>query len=802
MIEHAEWAAGQDTQSDEYERLKHDNELITTIGRHTGDGMIILRGDVIVDANERAHEIFAPASGKVTGLHPWEIGDHPELTTEQMAVRGREFVARAYDGEVVSFDSARVDADDSIIVYEVVLSRFMLRDGPRLLGWIRDVTEARAATEELQRRVAYQSRCTALSNELISADPDALGWIVRESLARLCDDYGVERGTVWALDRERDLAYGTITSEAVDPADPIVVREMSVAPWIFNYALRSNARPAILPDEVPDDDTVTQEYLKAMGVQSVLLFPLVRGGRVGGLVSFGMTSCKRDWAEPERTELQLIAQVIGLFWLRFVEFTQNAQRERDLARSQRIAEVGSFLIIPTDSEPLSWRNSKIVQSVEADRIRGPVSTEEAVTAMLDPVHPEDHARMRRVLTDIEKLEERSPVIYRILRKSGESLTVEARFVVDRDEQGGIEQVFGTIKNVTEQVAMTEKLQIALNEISRLKEELEAENVVLRKEVKSAKGKARIIGRSPGLRAALLGAEQVAATHATVLILGETGTGKELIAELIHELSDQRRGPLVSVNCAALSGELIESELFGHEKGAFTNAIARRKGRFELADGGSLFLDEIAELPIASQAKLLRVLQSGEFERIGGTRTLKVNVRIIAATNRNLEAMVEDGSFRSDLFYRINQFPIELPPLRARREDIPLLANHFMRKYAQSFGKKITAISDAMIDDMVQQDWPGNVRELDGYIQRGMIATHGTVLDYRPAAAKERDARENTASGRDDLALESMQRRHIRAALEKCRWVIHGDRGAAAVLGIPASSLRSKMKRLGIERPDP
>ena len=291
-------------------------------------------------------------------------------------------------------------------------------------------------------------------------------------------------------------------------------------------------------------------------------------------------------------------------------------------------------------------------------------------------------------------------------------------------------------------------------------------------------------------------EQVAATDATVLILGETGTGKELIARAIHNLSPRTNRPLVKVNCAALPANLVESELFGHEKGAFTGAHARKAGRFELADGGTIFLDEIGDLPLELQAKLLRVLQEGEFERIGGTQTLHVDVRVITATNRDLEKSVEEKHFREDLYYRLNVFPLSLPPLRARTGDMPLMVHHFVDKYSKKIGKTIDTIPQKVMAAFQTYDWPGNVRELENVIERALILSQGSTLHLDDGLGRRR----KTSTTASMLTLEDAERQHIRQMLEQTHWQIEGQRGAAVRLGINPSTLRSRMRKLGIEKP--
>jgi len=364
------------------------------------------------------------------------------------------------------------------------------------------------------------------------------------------------------------------------------------------------------------------------------------------------------------------------------------------------------------------------------------------------------------------------------------------------------------KLVAENVAGAILRANALAKIEKLQEKLEVENLYLQDEIRLAHGFSEIIGDDYGLKQCLMAVEKVAPTDVPVLILGETGTGKELIARAVHGLSSRRDRPLISVNCPTLPADIIESELFGHEKGAFTGAHSQRRGRFELADKGTLFLDEIGELPIELQSKLLRVLQSGEFVRLGGTETLYSDVRVIAATNRNLQIDMAKGAFRSDLFYRINNFPIRLPPLRHRKGDIPLLAEHFVRKHADRLGKKIEAISAKMIKELTEYPWPGNVRELESVIERAMISsTDESVLELavplqkvsKPPVDPFASDSDLSPSGNRRVDLSTAERIHILNVLKETNWRISGDDGAAAILGLPPSTLRSKMKRLGIQR---
>lgn len=356
------------------------------------------------------------------------------------------------------------------------------------------------------------------------------------------------------------------------------------------------------------------------------------------------------------------------------------------------------------------------------------------------------------------------------------------------------RLIGTIiAGALERKAAETSLQQAYLEVKKLKELIQAENVYLQKEVKLIHGQTQIIGRSPAIQGVLRQTQQVAGTNATVLIVGETGTGKELIAWAIHELSSRRNRSMVCINCAALPPALIESELFGHEKGAFTGAAARQVGRFEVADGSTIFLDEIGELPMEVQAKLLRVLQNGRLERLGSARNIQVDVRIIAATNRDLAKAVKEGRFRQDLYYRLLVFPIVVPPLRDRLEDIPLLVTAFVSELSKRMGKTIESVSRKDMEALQRYSWPGNLRELRNVIERAIILADGPILHPQVPQSPN-----NAASGPETL--EEMERNHIIRILDRTGWRVSGERGAARILGINAKTLESRMKKLCIHRP--
>jgi formate hydrogenlyase transcriptional activator len=349
--------------------------------------------------------------------------------------------------------------------------------------------------------------------------------------------------------------------------------------------------------------------------------------------------------------------------------------------------------------------------------------------------------------------------------------------------------------IAEQVALAIENLLAYEEIAALKARLEEENVYLREEVRTEAAFGDVVGESPAIVGALANVRKVAKTDSTVLVTGETGTGKELIVRAIHALSRRKDKLLVKVNCAALPAGVIESELFGHEKGAFTGALTRKIGRFELANGGTLFLDEVGDLPLELQAKLLRVLQEGEFERVGGTQTLKVDVRLIAATNRDLEQAVSEGRFRADLYYRLNVFPIVIPPLRKRLEDVPRLARHFAMLYASKMGKRIGTLSADVLHRLAAYAWPGNVRELQNVIERAVILSPKGRFELGELVAAPAGETPKQAL----RSLEAVERQHIVTVLEETCWRVSGERGAAKILGLKRTTLEARMKKLGIVR---
>ena len=467
-----------------------------------------------------------------------------------------------------------------------------------------------------------------------------------------------------------------------------------------------------------------------------------------------------------------------------------------LTEAQRLTRSGSW----------AWnvRTDEVFWSEEMFRIfeYEPEKTKPTMSLFLDRVHPEDRPmleeRARRESTETQISDSEGD--FRIVLPGGTIKQLHSMAHPVADESGAIVEVVGTTMDVTEQHEARKALETAFAEIKALKDQLYNENIALREEVDRSSMFEEIVGESPALQSVLAHVVKVAPTDSTVLITGETGTGKELIARAIHKRSQRAARAFVSVNCAAIPSSLIASELFGHEKGAFTGAIQRHLGRFELAEGGTIFLDEIGELPPDIQITLLRILQEREFERVGGSKVIRANVRVIAATNRNLPAAIDAGTFRKDLYYRLNVFPIEMPPLRKRREDIPVLVEYFIDRYASKAGKKFRGINKGTLERLTTYSWPGNIRELQNVIERSVIIceteTFGIEENWLSARLQETPQAERSFAFKMST---SEERQAIETALACSRGRISGPTGAAARLGIPPSTLDSKIKALKINK---
>ncbi len=470
-----------------------------------------------------------------------------------------------------------------------------------------------------------------------------------------------------------------------------------------------------------------------------------------------------------------------------IDISQHREVERRLQEEKELADgvienlPGLFFMRDRQGRAVRWNKTR-------ERVLGYSPEELAAMPLGDANPPEDRHRLIELLERTLR-EGTGSSEHHMLTKDGRIFPVLAHAA--RVNIGGDDYVLGVTLDISPLKQTEAELRRALAELQELRGRLELENAYLRQEI--AHRPEEIVGDSAAIQRVLGQVEQVAATGSTVLLLGETGVGKELVARALHRRSSRQGRPMVKVNCAALPSALVESELFGREKGAYTGALTRQVGRFEAAEGSTIFLDEVGELPVELQAKLLRVLQDGEFERLGSTKTVKVDVRVIAATNRDLAKEVRAGRFREDLFYRLNVFPIHVPPLRERREDILPLVWAFVHEFEATMGKRMETLPRKRADALVDYPWPGNVRELRNVVERAMIVSPGSTL------LVEVPALEGSPPDQSTTRLEDVERRHILAVLEAAGWRVRGPLGAATRLGLRPTTLEARMSKLGIKR---
>jgi PAS domain S-box-containing protein len=573
----------------------------------------------------------------------------------------------------------------------------------------------------------------------------------------------------------------SLRREGVAPTEPSILPVQGTAcDWVMQTRdwVVTGSR-AELREQFP----VTCDVMGTIGMESLIALPLVSGGRSRAALFF-MTNEKDAYRGLRREFLEQVANAVAVA-------LDNCLTHEELQRKseEALAQSEERLRDLFDEAPIAYVNegldSKFIRANKmAMKTLGitPDQVEGTYGASFIPDTPDAQRRLKDAFESIGKGVNTSGVVLELRRKdNGKPLWIQ--WWSRPDPSGTYTRTM--FVDITERVLMEQE-----------KARLEAQNIYLQEEIKGSHNFEELIGSSTSLKTVRKNVERVAPTGSTVLITGETGTGKELIARAIHNLSPRKDKPLVKVNCAAIPAGLIESELFGHEKGAFTGALTKKMGRFEVADKGTIFLDEIGELPLDLQSKLLRVLQEGEFERVGGTQTFKVNVRVIAATNRDLEQQSKTGHYRPDLYYRLNVFPIHLPPLREREGDIPMLVQYFVRKFATDFGKKIDRIPERMMSALQRYQWPGNIRELEHVIERAVILSEGPQLE----PIEWLSSSNGKAGEGKTLTLEEMERQHIVDVLEQTNWRVSGEKGAAKILGLNPTTLEARMKKLGISRP--
>jgi PAS domain S-box-containing protein len=643
---------------------------------------------------------------------------------------------------------------------------------------------------------AVAKAAQAISSEIV------LEKLLEKLLRIIMENAGAQKAL---LIEERGSNYIVLAEGAVDRIEVLDgerTPQFSVA--IVNYVKRTS-ESLVLGNAVEDARFSNDPYIKETLPKSVMCLPILHQTRLVGLLYLENNLTTHAFT-PDRIQVAQTLSSQSAISLEISRLYEDMKQE--IGQRKR-----SEIILTQTAEELRFVNDLVEQTTQpmavADFEGRLVKFNRAYELLTGYSAGELRKMTYRDLTPAAWYKMESDHISRLMggsgtiryekeykRKDGSVVPVELVVDIYKSASGEPVYLYAFVTDITERKRAEEALRKALSEVEQLKNKLQAENIYLQEEIKSRQNFEEIIGGSPAIKKVFENIEKVARTDSTVLITGETGTGKELVARAIHNRSKRAKSALITVNCAALPAGLIESELFGHEKGAFTGATSRKKGRFELADGGSIFLDEVGELPLETQTKLLRVLQEQEFERVGGSQILKVNVRVIAATNRDLDRIVKIGAFRADLFYRLNIFPVLLPALRERREDIPLLTNYFMNKFARRMGKRIDRISSPAREMLVSYSWPGNVRELANILERAVILCDGRILEPEHLSISSLPpAIESPLS-----TLEETERMHITKALEKTKWVIGGPAGAAKLLGIKRTTLLARMKKLQVERP--
>ena len=641
---------------------------------------------------------------------------------------------------------------------------------------------------ELEERLQFEMLLAEISARFVNVSSDQIDSEIDDAQSRICELLNLDRSTLWQV-REEEPGTLLLTNIHQPPGSLVPPERMNARdffPWTVQKVLDGETVAISKITDLPTEASLDRESYRLYGTKSNVMVPLsVGGGPVFGLLTFSVIREERSWLETVVKGLRLIAEVFANALARKQAEQTLRQSEARLSVATNAAGAGLWIIeLDAGSVWVSEKTRELFHFAPDEEVY--------YERFFKPVHPEDCEHVNQAVRQTLQSGENLWCDYRIILPDG-----NIRWVVSRGQRhlgsgGEPDRLMGVSLDITERKRMESQLREHLQEIEELKDRLETENVYLQEEVKLLVEHSEIVGQSLAMKKVVTQAGQVAGTDSTVLLLGETGTGKELLARAIHRMSMRKDRTLVTVNCASLPTTLIESELLGREKGAYTGALTRMMGRFELADGSTLFLDEIGELPQEVQSKLLRVLEEGRFERLGSTKTLTADVRIIAATNRDLDQAVKEGKFRKDLYYRLNVFPIVIPPLCERPEDVPMLAWTFISEFEKKIGKQIDSIPKNYMEAMQRYPWPGNVRELKNVIEHGMIVSTGKTLAVRLPQA---DFSETAV----DSDLESIERRHVLSVLEETGWRIGGKGGAAEALGLKRTTLYSLMKRLGIER---
>jgi formate hydrogenlyase transcriptional activator len=658
----------------------------------------------------------------------------------------------------------------------------------------KQIDELERIGKALEERLRFERLLSDFSARFVKISPEQVDGEIARALKMILDFFQVDRCFLIRTLQERTAWQVTHAAYAEDQLPPVpvgAVLSRAIHPWAYEMLIDKKQVLAITNTAVvgPPEAEVDRQTWIEWGTRSTLLIPIHTAELDDYVISINSVRNERGWPEEFIPRVRLLGEI-------FVNAMERRNAEQALRESEARLDLAA-----ASAEARIWEldlDNEVIWTTDKGReFYGLAPGEElTVTGFRSRVHPDDRERLRESVEKARSGEDFN-IEYRIEDAPGNFRWIASRGRLSVDGSGKKHRIMGVSIDITERKAKEALLWEQFEEIERLKLQLEKENIVLREELKREMGFEKIIGSSETLKYVFFRVGQVAPTEATVLILGETGTGKGMVANAIHSLSVRKDRPMITVNCAALPANLIESELFGREKGAFTGAHTRQPGRFEVADGGTIFLDEIGELPVELQSKLLRVLQDGEFERLGSAKTVKVNVRVITSTSRDLKEEIRAGRFREDLFYRLNVFPVSIPPLRERADDIPELVRFFVDKYSRKIGRQIDSIPKAAMKALEEYHWPGNVRELEHVIERAVITTSGPVLQLADRLEPVRLA--GTADPfQKELA--AMEREHILRVLSDTGWRIEGQKGAAMILNLNPNTLRSRMKKLGIKRP--
>jgi formate hydrogenlyase transcriptional activator len=776
---------------------------------------------------------------------PWEkiLG---YSTQELMAKRFLDFVhpddLTRTQGAISTLASQR-----EVIYFE---NRYQRKDGTyRWLEWTaapagnliyaaaRDVTEHKLAEQAQQEHLRFERLLSDFSARFVNIPPDRVDSEIEYGLKQILEFFQVDRaGLLRTLPGRSAFRITHIAYRGDVPPIPAGAElPISIYPWAYEKLIQKHEVVAYSRlDDLPPEANVDKQTWAKWGIRSNVNIPILVGEPIDHIISINSVKSERVWPEELFPRLQLLGEIFVnalerkqirleteeyLGFERVVSdlsagFVNLRPGEVDSEINRGLRSITEFFNVDRCTIGLFSEDRTLLSRVYEYLSPGAEPAPESISKEQMPWYLEQLIQGNPVV--VNRLEDLPPEaekerqvcllqsmksILSIPMVSGGKTLGSCVLAATHTERVWPEELVQRFRLVTEvfvnameRKQMEEQLRKNLREIENLKQRLENENIYLQEEIKVLGEHTEIVGQSRAIKRILAQAEQVARTDSTVLIVGETGTGKELLARAIHNLSTRKDRPMITVNCASLPPTLIESELFGRERGAYTGALTKMVGRFEVADGSTLFLDEIGELPLEVQSKLLRVLEEGNFERLGSTKTLHVNVRIVAATNRDIALDLKEGKFRKDLYYRLNVFPISIPPLRERPQDIPLLVWAFIKEFEIKVGKRIDSIPKKSMEALQAYSWPGNIRELRNVIEHGMILSSGRTLAVtvpQHASAERPDASN----------LESIERSHLLNVLKKTNWRIAGEGGAAEILGLKRTTLQSLMKRLGIKRPD-